>query len=65
MRHAPEWTVRKLRETDRLLAENTALAEVMHRLQPTALFPARSYGGIWTVRSMYRSGNDVGSHLPN
>ena len=30
-RHTPEQIVRKLREADRLLAENTPLAEVMLR----------------------------------
>ncbi|MEI8148221.1 MAG: transposase, partial [Actinomycetes bacterium] len=31
-RHTPEQIVRKLREADRLLAENTPLAEVMRSL---------------------------------
>ena len=32
-RHTPEQIVRKLREADRLLAENTPLAEVMRHLE--------------------------------
>ena len=46
-RHTPEQIVRKLREADRLLAENTPLAEVMRSLGVSHQFDR------WARRDIY------------